>query len=211
LRTPLRNIISFSGLLDRKLKENPDKDTKEYLGFIKDYAHHMNNIIHDILDFSKIGKSDKDDTALVNLNEVTNSVLTSLKDKIQERNAFVLIEGVLPTIMADKTHIVQLMQNILENALTYNESEQPEIKIGTQNDENGVPTIYVQDNGIGVDDHYQAKVFEMFTRLHNIEKYPGTGLGLAICKKIVMQYGGRIWLNSTLGKGTTVHLAFAAA
>jgi signal transduction histidine kinase len=205
LKTPLRNIISFSGLLNRKLRFSEDADVKQYIGFIKDYAHHMTHIVDDILEFAKITETDNQNIDAVDLEEVTNIVLMSLQEKIDTSHAIVLIEDKLPQIKGDKTHFIQLMQNLIENALTYNEKPQPEITIGLGKDRTSGTYIYVKDNGIGVDTPYQDKIFDMFTRLHSIDKYPGTGLGLAICKKIVVQYGGRIWIDSTLNKGTTVN------
>ena len=211
LRTPLRNIISFSGLLSKKLKNIADSDVQQYMTFIKDYAYHMTHIVDDILEFAKIGKTEYNNIQPVDLEEVKSIVLTSLKEIIKVRNIVVNTEGVLPEVSGDKTHLVQLMQNLVENAITYNDNPKPEITIGIRDEGSTGRYIYVKDNGIGIDAQYQEKVFEMFTRLHNIEKYPGTGLGLAICKKIVMQYGGRIWLDSILNKGTTVKFVLPMA
>jgi signal transduction histidine kinase len=205
LKTPLRNIISFSSLLNRKLRFSEDADIKQYMAFIRDYAYHMAHIVDDILEFAKISETNNQNIDVVDFEEITNIVLISLKEKIETSHAIVLIEGKLPQIWGDKTHFIQLMQNLIENALTYNEKLQPEITIGLGRDRISGPYIYVKDNGIGVDTPYQDKIFDMFTRLHSIDKYPGTGLGLAICKKIVIQYGGRIWIDSTLNKGTTVN------
>ena len=132
LKTPLRNIISFSGLLHRKLKNSEDNDVRQFITFIKDYAYHMNNIIHDILDFSKIGRPEHENIEVVNLDEVKDKVLISLKDKIEQQKAIIHTEGVLPEVRADKTHLIQLMQNLVENALTYNEKPQPEVTIGVK-------------------------------------------------------------------------------
>lgn len=205
LRTPLRNIISFSSLLSRKLKGHADENIQQFLGYINDYAHHMNNIIDHILEYARIGKHNVATCEPVDMEAVRQYVVDSLKDQLAEKKAIVHLEGVLPSVLAEKSQVVQLLQNLLENALTYNDSEQPEITIGGAAPVDGQPCFFVRDNGIGIEPQYQEKVFDMFYRLHTFDQFPGTGLGLAICKKIVQQCNGQIWLESAPGQGTTFY------
>jgi signal transduction histidine kinase len=205
LRTPLRNVISFSTLLERKLKNNDDPNIKQYITFIKDYAYHMGNIIDDILDFSKLEQTEKliESTPI---EEAKDQVLKLLNDPIKEKKAIVIVAPDLPSVKMERTHLIQLLQNLVENALTYNDKQYPQIRIGLGKESTETHIhIFVRDNGIGIEEQYKEKVFDMFARLHTIQEYPGTGLGLAICKKIVSSYGGKIWLESEKNAGSTFH------
>lgn len=205
LRTPLRNVISFSTLLERKLKNNTDPNIKQYITFIKDYAYHMGNIIDDILDFSKLEQTEKQ-TEITSLQDAKDQVLKLLSDPIKEKKAVVIVAPELPDVKMERTHLVQLLQNLVENALTYNDKQYPQIRIGIGKEgTDNFAHVFVKDNGIGIEDQYKEKVFDMFARLHTIQEYPGTGLGLAICKKIVSNYGGKIWLESEKNTGSTFH------
>lgn len=206
LRTPLRNIISFGGLLNRRLKDHADENIHQFLGYINNYAHHMNSIIDNILDYARIEKNEMAPNEAVDMGEVWQTVAGLLNDRFTERNAIVRVRGEMPKVLAQQMQIVQLLQNLSENALNYNTSPQPEITFGrTTSDVSGQACFFVRDNGIGIDPKYQEKVFDMFYRLHSMDKFPGTGLGLAICKKIVQRHGGNIWLESKEGHGTTIY------
>lgn len=205
LRTPLRNVISFSTLLERKLKDNDDPNIKQYITFIKDYAYHMGNIIDDILEFSKLDQTEKP-TETASLEDAKEQVLKLLNDKIKEKKAIIIVAPDLPNVKMERTHLIQLLQNLVENALTYNDKPYPQIRIGLgKEQENDQIHVFVKDNGIGIEEQYKEKVFDMFARLHTLQEYPGTGLGLAICKKIVNSYGGKIWLESEKEVGSTFH------
>ncbi|MCC6727607.1 MAG: hypothetical protein IT258_24085 [Saprospiraceae bacterium] len=206
LRTPLRNIISFGGLLNRRLKDHSDDSIHQFLGYINNYAHHMNSIIDNILDYARIEKTDMAPNEIVDMGDVWQTVTGLLNDRFIEKNATVRVEGDMPKVLAQQMQIVQLLQNLTENALTYNTSPQPEITFGhTKTDLSGQACFFIKDNGIGIEPKFQEKVFDMFYRLHSLDKFPGTGLGLAICKKIVQRYGGSIWLESQEGQGTTIY------
>lgn len=210
LRTPIRNIMSFATLMCRKMPRDIDDEIRLYLGFIKDYAQSLDKLVNDIADFSKIGKNDAMPVC-VDLETVKENVLKELKNKIEARRATIRIESNLPQVNGSRIEMQQLLQNLIENAITFNESPRPEIIIGYDKNSAHEKHIFIKDNGIGIAPEYQDKVFDMFTRLNSPDKYPGSGLGLAICKKIVTQYGGRIWLDSQKGSGTTVHIALPAA
>jgi signal transduction histidine kinase len=210
LKTPIRNIISFNKLLERRLGNAADDNTRQYLGFVRDYAYMMNNLVDNIISFSKIGQVEKEDISSVNLSEVSENVIQHLKPKIEARHADVHTEGGLPEVVANKKHVEELFSRLIDNALTYNDKAQPRITIGAIKNGKADRHLFVRDNGIGIDPNYQDKVFELFSKLHSSKDYQGSGMGLAICKKIVMQYGGRIWLESEKGVGTTVHVVLPA-
>jgi chemotaxis family two-component system sensor kinase Cph1 len=133
---------------------------------------------------------------------VLDTALANLQAGIAESRATVTHDD-LPTVLAEPTQLTQLFQNLIGNAVKFRrEGEDPRIHVGCRRD-NGHWLFRVQDNGIGIDPEFHEKVFLIFQRLHGREKYPGTGIGLAICKKIVEQHGGRIWIDSKVGEGST--------
>lgn len=212
LRTPLRNVISFVSLIERRLKNNLDPDVQEYIRFARDYAHTMNRIIDDVLAYSKIGRSSAAAATQANVNmvELVHRVVQALDEPIKLRGGSVETLLPLPAVRAEETQIMQLLQNLIENGLKYNQSAAPRVEVGFDTSL-PVPAFFVRDNGIGIEPQYAQKVFEMFARLHTVDQYPGTGLGLAICKKIVEQNDGRIWLESTEGQGTTIFFTLPLA
>lgn len=210
LRTPLRNIISFIGLIQRRLKEQNDPNLMSFIGYVKEYANHMNHLLNDILAYSKMGGKKGTAPEVVDLNEVVSTTLELLKDHTGKTKVDLKVSP-LPTVMANKTCMVRLMQNLVENAITYNDKAKPSIVIEAKTTDDGMALISVHDNGIGIEVDYHQKVFDMFTRLHNLEQYPGTGLGLSICKRVVEESGGNIWLESCQGEGTTVYFTLPLA
>lgn len=211
LRTPLRNVISFIGLIQRRLKDHNDPDLNSFIQYAKDYANHMNRLLNDILDYSKLGeRSDYARQQSVDLNLVVEKVFRMVKEKFREKMG-ILEVGLLPTVYGDETSLIRLIQNLLENAITYNDKEFPLVAVMLHSVSDNFAVVCVRDNGIGIDPAYHEKVFEMFTRLHNMEQYPGTGLGLAICKRIVNKLGGEIWLDSIEGEGTSVFFTLPIA
>lgn len=211
LRTPLRNVISFIGLIQRRLKDYDDSDLNSFIQYAKDYANHMNHLLNDILDYSKMGERRQVAIpAPISPNQIVEKVFMLVKDKFMEKQG-ILEVGLLPEVYADETSLIRLFQNLLENAITYNNKQTPMVAVQLYKISAGEAVICVSDNGIGIDPAYHEKVFEMFTRLHNMEQYPGTGLGLAICKRIVNDMGGDIWLDSKEGDGTSVFFSLPLA
>ena len=212
LRTPLRNVVSFVDLIERRLRGNLDPDVRDYARFAKDYALTMNRIIDDVLAYSKIGRNGDDvpTQASLNMAELVRRVAQALEEPIRLCGGSVEARLPLPAVRAEETQIIQLLQNLVENGLKYNQSEAPRVEVGFVGSL-PEPAFFVRDNGIGIEPQYAQKVFEMFTRLHTIDQYPGTGLGLAICKKIVEQHGGRIWLESEQGRGSTMFFTLPLA
>jgi len=143
----------------------------------------------------------------VQCEEVIHQVLDDLKAVIEESGATITLpDRPLPTVRGDKTQVTQLFQNLIANAIKFRSEEPPAVHIGAACDvAHNEWQISVRDNGIGFDIKYAGKIFTIFQRLHTQEEYPGTGMGLALCKKIVERHGGRIWVESELGKGSTFY------
>lgn len=202
LKTPLRTIISFLNLIERKIKNKyPDESLEEYLDFAINGAKQMNQLIVDVLEFSKLGSNNLAKEKLVDLNEIVFNTCQFLQPIIHEKNAQINA-GELPSIFADQSHMSQLFRNLIENGIKYNKSQEPLISIAHTNKRDD-HVITFKDNGIGINEEYKDQVFEMFKRLHVSSDYEGTGIGLAICKKIVKQMGGSIYINSKEGEGST--------
>ncbi len=202
LQEPLRAIVSFSQLLEDRYRDKIDKDGKEFIHFITDGAKKMNILIKDLLSYSRITTHAKP-SKLNNIEKIVKNVLYNLQEAIKESGA-ILTYDKLPILKVDKTQFTQLFQNLLSNAIKFRREEPPKIHISVRkiNDE---WLFSVKDNGIGIDSKFFDKLFNIFYRLHTKEEYPGTGIGLPICKKIVQRYGGKIWVESEIGKGSTFY------
>jgi signal transduction histidine kinase len=205
MKAPLRNIISFLSLIERKLKNHEDSDIHEFINFASSNARYMHTLVQDILEFSKISKVDEQ-LESVDLNELLLDLKNEFSTYILERNAVINIAN-LPIIHANKTQIYQLFQNLIENGIKYNESPIPTVNI-TVAKENKRLKIAFEDNGIGISEEFHEQIFEMFKRLHNNSIYQGTGIGLAICKKIMEIHQGDIHVLSNENKGSTFILGF---
>ena len=202
LQEPLRVMASYSQLLEKRYKNKLDTDADEFIGFIVDAAGRMQRLINDLLAYSRIGRKDSLLTE-IDCNQVLSRVLESMSAIIASSNAEVTFDP-LPLAKGHESSFVQLFQNLIGNALKFHGKEPPRIHIGSR--QNGEEWVFcVKDNGIGIEPQYRDKIFLIFQRLHSKEEYPGTGIGLSICKKIVENYGGRIWLESELGKGSTFY------
>lgn len=200
LQEPLRAIVSFSQLLEDKYKNKIEKDGKEFIHFITDGAKKMNTLIKDLLSYSRITTHAKP-SKLTNLESILKDALFNLQESIKESGAVITYDK-MPILKVDKTQFTQLFQNLLSNAIKFRRKETPKIHIGV-NKINDEWIFSVKDNGIGIESKFFDKLFNIFYRLHTKEEYPGTGIGLPICKKIVQRYGGKIWVESEIGKGST--------
>jgi light-regulated signal transduction histidine kinase (bacteriophytochrome) len=188
--------------LESKYKDKLDEKAKDYIWHIVDGAKRMGNLIHDLLSFSRV-TTKAVPFVLTNLNSILIEVQRDLQLIISESKAEVVFDA-LPELKVDPVQIKQLFQNLIQNALKFRREKDPFVKVSAELLDNQW-TFSVQDNGIGINAEYYDRIFMLFQRLHEKEKYPGTGLGLAICKKIVERHGGRIWLKSEEGKGTTFY------
>lgn len=204
LKSPLRNIISFLTLIERKMTNPQDQNLTEYLNYAKSNAQQMHLLIQDVLEFSRV-KSRDFQRSHIKMNEMMLMAVKNLQNEMQDKNAVVFSDD-LPEVTANSTHVVQLLQNLMSNGIKYNHSPNPEIVV-SHSSKQDYHVISVTDNGIGVAPEYHEKVFEMFKRLHSKEDYPGSGIGLAVCQKIIDNMGGDIWMDSSSGGGTTVHFS----
>lgn len=209
LKAPIRGIISFSQLFERRNKAKFDEVDMEYFSYIKNNAFHSAQLIDDVLNYSKIDKN-LDDPVQININRSIEVIKMNISSLIQEKNGEIIVAD-LPPIMGHKSLIVQLFQNLIGNGLKYNKSEKPVVTVSSEIDNRGKTIFCVSDNGIGIAPEYHEKVFIMFRRLHSQAAYEGSGIGLAFCARIVNTYGGEIWLDSDEGKGTKVFFTLPKA
>ena len=199
LQEPLRMIASYLQLLERKYKGKLDVKADKYIKFSVDGATRMQNLIDDLLDFSRVTTHAKE-FELTDLESIYKEVTSNLEVSIRENKAIISHDS-LPVVMVDKTQIVQVFQNLINNAIKFRSKNQPKINISVKKGDDHW-LFAVKDNGIGMDPKHSDRIFEVFKRLHKKRDYPGTGIGLAICKKIIERHGGRIWVVSELGKGS---------
>lgn len=204
LQEPLRMVGSYNQLLARRYKGKLDSDADEFIGYTVEGVTRMQRLINDLLAYSRVGTRTRE-FAEVDLEKVLGATLHNLERALADENATVTHDA-LPTVMGDESQLGQVLQNLVSNALKFHGSEPPRIHVGVKN-EPDAHVIHVKDNGIGVDAEYFDRIFIIFQRLHPREKYPGTGIGLAICKKIIERHGGKIWVESVLGEGTTFFIS----
>ncbi len=198
LQEPLRTITSYVQLLDKRYKSLLDEKADMYINFVTDAARRMQTLINDLLNFSRVGSRGKPFTP-VRTEDLVDSLIAS--QKIQNADVTITRDK-LPDIVADEMQMMQVFQNLLVNAVKFHGATSPHIHIGTAED-NKEWTFWVRDNGIGIDPKYFDRIFVVFQRLHTQREYAGTGIGLALVKKVVERHGGRIWVESELGKGAT--------
>ena len=206
LKTPVRAIVSFLNLIEIKIKKKEYADLEHYITFAKDGGLQINRLISEILEFSKLNVNQTLERTEVDLDTIFNKNVTNLQGYISAKNAKVE-SGILGKITSNELFVGLLFQNLLENAIKFNKSEQPLVKVTVKKEEKGTSILF-QDNGIGIEKEFHETVFHIFNRLHNQQDYAGTGMGLAICKKIMERLGGTISLSSEIGVGTTFILFF---
>ena len=207
LQEPLRMVSGFTGLLKRRYGGKLDADADEYIEFAVSGANRMQSLINDLLSYSRVGREEVAAKA-VDTQVALDQALANLQTAIEERKALVSC-GQLPTVMANHGMLVRLFQNLIANALKFCKAERPIVRIQAER-RGGEWVLSVADNGIGIEPQYQDRIFLIFQRLHKQSEYPGTGIGLAVCKRIVERNGGRIWLESEPGKGTTFFFTLPA-
>ncbi|RCV63879.1 signal transduction histidine kinase [Methanophagales archaeon] len=199
LQEPLRMVSSYVQLLARRYKDKLDSDADEFIGFAVDGVNRMQTLINDLLTFSRVGTRGKPFEP-TNCENVLELVLTNLKMTIAESGA-VVTHDALPTLMADGSQLIQLFQNLIENAIKFRSKEPPNVHLAAEQ-KSDEWVFSVADNGIGIEPEFFERIFVIFQRLHGRGEFSGTGIGLAVCKKIVERHGGRIWVESEPGKGT---------
>jgi PAS domain S-box-containing protein len=202
LQEPLRMVASFTQLLARRYAGKLDAKADEYIGYAVDGAKRMQQLIADLLALSRVGTRGGEFRDAP-LEDVISDVLLNLGPAIQDSGAAVT-HNPLPTVVADRGQMAQLLQNLIGNAVKFRDAQPPRVHISAVEAEAGW-TISMSDNGIGIAPEHAERVFQIFQRLHTRDQYPGTGIGLAVCRKIAERHGGKIWLDSTPGAGTTFH------
>lgn len=225
LKEPLRTIEAFSNFLDHDYGHQLGGEGKEFISHLIAASRRLGALIDDLLALSRAGRITHA-PQIFDLADVVQQVTEDLHGLIQRKGGRVRIEGLLPAVSGDPARIAQLLSNLISNGLKYNTQPQPTVVIGTCPPDMAVPrsdyelcleassnryadhrfvTIYVRDNGIGIEPKYHEQIFRIFRRLHRREEYEGTGAGLAICKKIIEAHGGKIWVESELGRGATFY------
>jgi len=201
LQEPLRQVRAFVQLLQARHEAKLDGDALQYMHFVHDGAERMSGLVQGLLDYSRIGARDARLQATP-CRQAIDAALANLRAAVAESGARVTHDE-LPTVTCDPTQLMQLFQNLIGNAIKFRrDGVAPEIHVAARRD-GARWLLSVRDNGIGIDPQYHEKIFMIFQRLHDRGKYPGTGIGLAISKKIVEQCGGRIWIESKVGEGST--------
>lgn len=207
LRSPLSTITRYVQLLDRTYG-NDLGEGRELLEYVSDAAKRMSSLIDDLLEYAHVSAEGIHSSAPVDPNVQLQTVLDNLQDAISASGAIVT-HDVLPEVLIDPTSLVQLLQNLIGNAIHYRSADPPRIHI-TATDQNRRVLFCCRDNGIGIAPEYQAQIFEPFKRLHGSDR-PGSGIGLAVCKKIAERYNGRIWVESEVNHGSAFFLTLPKA
>ncbi|WP_375444495.1 ATP-binding protein [uncultured Fibrella sp.] len=202
LQSPLKTIANYLTLLEAKYGHQLDPDAQRLVTVSTSAAERMRGLINDLLEFSKLGS----DVALlpINLNEIVAEILDEQQAEIQAIQATIDV-GSLPIITGHRTDVKQVFQNLISNGLKYRRPDVPPRIVVRATEDKHFYQFAISDNGIGIDQQYYDRVFQIFQRLHGRNQYSGTGIGLATCKKVVAMYGGRIWIDSIVGEGTTFY------
>jgi signal transduction histidine kinase len=204
LQEPLRKVASYVELLARRYRGHIDPNADKFIGYITEGVDRMRGLIGDLLAYSRVGKT-TGSREPTDLSAVAREALSNLETTIKESGAEVICDP-LPTVRANQSQMLQLFQNLIGNAIKFRGSDPPRVRLSAQRKEREW-VLSVRDNGIGIDAAHRDRIFVIFQRLHSRSEYPGTGIGLAICKKIVEGLGGRIWVESEAGKGSTFYFS----
>jgi PAS domain S-box-containing protein len=209
LQEPLRMVANYTDLLAQRYRGKLDEKADKYIHYATDGAKRMQRLVADLLAYSRVGSQGGRLHATAS-EAVVRSVVQSFGPLIRETGATVQIGSPMPAVLVDEGQLFQLFQNLIGNAIKFRSAAPPRVEINAlARDDRWV--FSVQDNGIGIDTRYADRIFQMFQRLHERGKFDGSGIGLAIAKRIVERHGGRIWLDSTPGVGTTFFFTLLAA
>ncbi|MCC5898947.1 MAG: GAF domain-containing protein [Phormidium sp. BM_Day4_Bin.17] len=202
LQEPLNLVSSYVQLLQMRYGDRLDQDAHDFIGFAVEGVTHMQRLIDDLLAYSRVG-SRGEPFRPVSVNEVLERVQVNLQSRIEETHAIIESDD-LPDVMADEIQLMQVFQNLIGNALKFHADSPVTIRICVERDHQ-MWRFCVEDNGIGLEPQFAERIFSIFQRLHTRDEYPGTGIGLAICKRIVERHGGKIWVESSLGDGSSFY------
>lgn len=200
LQEPIRNVAVYSEIIAKRYDDRLDADGRQFLGFLREGGRRLATLINDLLAYTRAGVVEGT-VSTVDTAVALEHALSSLAEAIRESDASVT-HDLLPRVDIGDAHLQLVFQNLISNAIKYRRDERPQIHVSAA--AQGADILFsVQDNGIGIDPQYKEKIFGVFKRLHRDQKYSGTGIGLAICQRVVERYGGRIWVESTPGRGST--------
>lgn len=202
LQEPLRMISSYVQLLAKRYQGRLDQDADEFIAYAVEGTERMQRLINDLLSYSRVDSRGKQ-FKQTDFAAMCRQVLANLKMSIDESAATVTC-GDLPTVLGDEEQLIQLLQNLISNAIKFHSEAPPRVHISAEKRDNEW-LFAVADNGIGIAPEHAQRIFVIFEKLHSQANYPGTGVGLAVCKRIVERHGGRIWVESELGKGSTFY------
>lgn len=200
LQEPIRNVAVYSELIAKRYHDVLDAKGQQFLGFLQEGGRRLATLINDLLTYTRAGMAEANE-ATVAASAVLEHTLSGLAEAIRENHAKITSED-LPDVYMGESHLQQVFQNLIGNALKYRSEEAPQIHVSVSK-RAAAWCFSVKDNGIGIESQYKEKIFGVFKRLHHDQKYSGTGIGLAICQRVVERYGGRIWVESEPGKGAT--------
>jgi light-regulated signal transduction histidine kinase (bacteriophytochrome) len=207
LQEPLRMVASFVQLLGQRYKGKLDGDADDFINYAVDGANRMQILINDLLAYSRVGRRGKEFKE-VSCEIVLDQAMSNLQNLIEQSGA-VVTRNSLPVVKGDDIQLMQLFQNLIGNAIKFSRDRAPHIQVAAERRVDDW-CFYVRDNGIGIESEYFERIFSIFQRLHDRRQYPGTGIGLAICKKVVEHHGGRIWVESEPGTGSTFYFTLPA-
>jgi light-regulated signal transduction histidine kinase (bacteriophytochrome) len=202
LKEPVRMVISYLQLIEKRYADKLDDQGRQFLHFAVDGGQRMQTLIMDLLTYARVG-SEKKPFQQVDLGAVLGSVIADLQVAITESGATITHDA-MPTVTGDPAQLGRVLQNLIANSIKFRGEKAPRIHVSALR-EGQDWRIGVSDNGIGIEPQYFERIFVIFQRLHGRTEYPGTGIGLAVCKRIVERHGGRIWVESEFGKGTTFY------
>ena len=202
LLEPLRTVSNYVQLLQRRYENQLDAKADKFIAYAVDGTARMHTLLQDLLKFSRVGTRGKEFVP-TNAESVFDQVVASLRMAIKENGA-VISHDPLPVVIADDVQLSQLFQNLIANAVKFHGEEPPQVHVSAQQQDNEW-IFSIQDNGIGIDPRFADRIFEIFHQLHGRADYSGSGMGLAICKKVVERHGGRIWMESEPGEGSTFY------
>jgi light-regulated signal transduction histidine kinase (bacteriophytochrome) len=206
LKEPLRTIEAFSKFVLEDYADQVDDQGRDYLQRMGKAAARLKQMIEELFTLSRIGRR-PDTLHRVDIAAVVGDIVAAMQIAVQEKRATIEIEDTLSPVLADESRVEQIFGNLIANSLKFNHNEQPRITIGQSGIEGGMAVFFVRDNGIGIDEQYHDRIFQVFQRLHRREDYEGTGAGLAIVKRAVHALSGQIWLTSSAGEGATFFVA----
>lgn len=207
LKEPLRNISGFARILDRRYRNILDENGQQYLAFIMTGVTQMTDLLKDLLQYSEVKRLKKEDLKWVDLNDLIADIRGGLNGQLSKNNGQLIFEK-LPLIYSNTFQMTQLFKNLITNGFKFQKNDKIPLVEVTSHQNHDFWEFEVRDNGIGIDECYHDKIFEMFKRLHNRKEFEGTGMGLAICKQIVEQHGGQIRVASKKGDGTSFIFRF---